>query len=205
MLYKYRTLDNFQFVLDILTNQRLYATTFDTMNDPMEGYYTADPDIPSESITALKEEQKNIKFCSLSKYHNSPLMWAHYANGNRGIAIGIEVKDDADLREVIYGAHSHLIASKPTTTERAKDVLSFKADFWRYEDEMRVFSEKGNYVNVTVKEIIFGERADRIQKALLKKIIKKVNPQIKIIEWDDEMFYAHSEPVYNVDSFKSNV
>ena len=192
MFYKYRTLDNFQFVLDILVNKRLYAATFEEMNDPMEGFYTADPDIPPES----KEEQKSIKFCSLSKYNYSPLMWAHYANGNRGIAIGIEVKDDADLREVVYGSHSHLVASKPTTKERAKDVLSFKADFWRYEDEIRVFADKGNYVNVTVKEIIFGERADRTQKALLKNIVKKVDPKIKIIEWTDDMFYVHSDPVY---------
>jgi hypothetical protein len=183
-------------VLDILVNKRLYAATFEEMNDPMEGFYTADPDIPDESLDALKVEQKSLKFCSLSKYHNSPLMWAHYANGNRGIAIGIEVKDDADLREVVYGSHSHLVASKPTTIERAKDVLSFKADFWRYEDEMRVFADKGNYVSVTVKEIIFGERADRTQKALLKKIIEKVNPKIKIIEWTDDMFYVHSDPVY---------
>lgn len=200
MFYKYRTLDNFQFVLDILVNQRLYAATFEEMNDPMEGFYTADPDIPDESLNALKVEQKGLKFCSLSKYHYSPLMWAHYANGNRGIAIGIEVKDDADLREVIYGTHSHLVASKPTTIERAKDVLSFKADFWRYEDEIRVFADKGNYISVKVKEIIFGERADRTQKALLKNIVKKVNPNIKIIEWTDDMFYVHSDPVYKTPS-----
>lgn len=204
MFYKYRTLDNFQFVLDILVNKRLYAATFEEMNDPMEGFYTADPDIPIESLDALKTEQKSLKFCSLSKYNYSPLMWAHYANGNRGIAIGIEVKDYADLREVVYGSHSHLVASKPTTIERAKDVLSFKADFWRYEDEIRIFADKGNYVNVTIKEIIFGERADRTQKALLKNIVKKVNPNIKIIEWSDDMFYMHSEPVYNVDSLKGN-
>ena len=51
-------------------------------------------------------------------------------------------------------------------------------------------------MNVTVKEIIFGERADRTQKALLKNIVKKVDPKIKIIEWTDDMFYVHSDPVY---------
>ena len=60
MLYKYRTLDDFQFVLDILVNKRLYAATFEEMNDPMEGFYTADPDIPVESLDALKAEQKGL-------------------------------------------------------------------------------------------------------------------------------------------------
>ncbi|MBN28041.1 MAG: hypothetical protein CL578_23785 [Alteromonadaceae bacterium] len=206
MLYKYRTLDNFQFVLDIIVNQRLFTATFENMNDPMEGYYTADPDIPESSIDALREHHKSLRFCSSSKYHNNPLMWAHYANGNRGIAIGFETKKGTEFREIIYGSHSHLVSSKPTTIERAKDVLCFKAGFWRYEDEVRIFVDtedkniKGNYVYVSVKEVIFGERADRSQKALLKSIVRKVDPKIKIIEWDHTMHYAYSEPIFNIDS-----
>lgn len=183
-------------MLDILVNQRMYAATFDTMNDPMEGFYTSDEDIPQASIEALEQHQKSLKFCSLSKYQNNPLMWAHYGNGCRGVAIGVEFKESEDMREVIYGSHSHLNASKPTTIERAKDVLSFKADFWQYEDEIRVFAKKGNFIPVKVKELIFGERADRTQKSLLKKIVQAANPSVEIIEWDDSMSYFHSQPVY---------
>lgn len=196
ILYKFRTLDNFQFVLDILVNQRMYAATFDSMNDPMEGFYTADEDIPKESIAALKEHQKSLKFCSLSKYSNNPLMWAHYGNGCRGVAIGVEFKSTEDIREVKYGSHSHIKTSKPSTIARAKDVLSFKADFWQYEDEIRVFAAEGNFIGVKVKELIFGERTDRTQKALLKKIVTAVSPKVKIVEWDDSMAYVHSQPVY---------
>ncbi|MGI2169641.1 hypothetical protein ACROAE_05525 [Shewanella sp. MF05960] len=200
VLYKFRSLDNFQFVLDILVNQRMYAATFESMNDPMEGFYTSDEDIPKESLDALEQHQKSLKFCSLSKYSNNPLMWAHYGNGCRGIAIGVEFKDTEDLREVIYGSHSHLSASKDTTIERAKDVLSFKAGFWQYEDEIRVFVGKGNFIPVKVKELIFGERADRIQKALLKKIVQAANPSVEIIEWNDSMLYVHSQPVYKTET-----
>lgn len=196
ILYKFRSLENFQFVLDILVNQRMYAAAFDTMNDPMEGFYTSDEDIPQTSIEALEQHQNSLRFCSLSKYYNNPLMWAHYGNGCRGVAIGVEFKESDDMREVIYGSHSHLIASKPTTIERAKDVLSFKADFWQYEDEIRVFAEKGNFIPVKVKELIFGERADRTQRSLLKKIVQAANPSVEIIEWDDSMSYVHSQPVY---------
>ena len=37
ILYKYRSLDNWKFVLDIFLNKRLYAASFYDMNDPMEG------------------------------------------------------------------------------------------------------------------------------------------------------------------------
>jgi hypothetical protein len=178
----------------------MYAATFDTMNDPMEGFYTSDEDIPKTSIEALEQHQTSLKFCSLSKYSNNPLMWAHYGNGCRGVAIGVEFKKSEDMREVIYGSHSHLIASKPTTIERAKDVLSFKADFWQYEDEIRVFAGKGNFIPVTVKELIFGERVDRTQKALLKKIVQATNSLVQIIEWDDSMIYVHSQPVYKAEA-----
>ncbi|WP_171754313.1 DUF2971 domain-containing protein [Vibrio sp. 99-8-1] len=200
ILYKFRSLDNFQFVLDILVNQRMYTATFDTMNDPMEGFYTSDEDIPQASLEALEKHQKSLKFCSLSKYSNNPLMWAHYGNGCRGVAIGVEFKESEDMRDVNYGSHSHLIASKPTTIERAKDVLSFKADFWQYEDEIRVFAGKGNFIPVKVKELIFGERVDRTQKALLKKIVQATSPSVEIIEWDDSMLYVHSQPVYNAEA-----
>jgi hypothetical protein len=186
-------LDNFQHVLDIIVNQRIYAATFDTMNDPMEGLYTSDKDIPRESIEALQQHQKSLKFSSLSKYSNNPLMWAHYGNGCRGVAIEVEFKGTEDIREVVYGTLSHLLASKPTTIERAKDVLKFKADFWRYEDEVRVFANKGDFVSVKIKKIIFGERVDGIQKDLLRKIAGAVDPNIELIDWDDETYYVHSE------------
>ena len=85
MFYKYRTLDNFKFIVDILVNQRFFAATIEDMNDPMEGTYTFNEDIPEDAIAALEEHQKKIKFCSLSKNEDSPLMWAHYSNGARGI------------------------------------------------------------------------------------------------------------------------
>ena len=44
VLYKYRSLANWKFVLDILVNGRLYAAPFSELNDPMEGrlYYFGD-------------------------------------------------------------------------------------------------------------------------------------------------------------------
>jgi len=195
MFYKFRSLDNLQFVMDIIVNQRLYAATLDTMNDPMEGFYTHESDIPDEAIIALEEHKKSLKFSSLSMYDNNPLMWAHYANGCRGAAIGIEFKDGVDFRNVTYGTHSELSLNKPTTLERAKQVLSYKSDFWHYEDEVRAFADKGSYIPVIVKEVVLGQRADRSQKALLKKIVNAVNPAIKIQEWDEEKLYVHSQPV----------
>ncbi len=202
MLYKYRKLDNFQYILDIIVNQRLYAATFNAMNDPMEGFYTSNEDVPDDAILAIEELMQTLRICSLTPHKNNPLMWAHYADGARGIAIGVEVKGDVDNRNVEYDSHSHLVAHKNTSIERAKNILTYKAGYWRYEDEARIFIEGNNYINVDVKEIIFGEKVDGVQKEILRKVIGAVNPNIDLIDWDDEMCYVHSEPVFKEDSLK---
>jgi len=182
MLYKYRSLDNFKFVLDILVNQRFFATTYEDMNDPMEGAYTYDQNMPQEAIEAFKKHYKDIKFCSLSKIPDNPLMWAHYSNGARGIVIGVELKNGSDSRQVKYDGPSHLLANKETTKERAKRVLCYKNDFWGYEQEVRIFAEKSKYVPIKVKQVIFGEKADKTEKSILKKIISNLDYSIEVIE-----------------------
>ncbi len=39
VLYKFRSLENWKFVLDIVIHKRLHAAPFDELNDPMEGRY----------------------------------------------------------------------------------------------------------------------------------------------------------------------
>jgi hypothetical protein len=193
ILYKYRTLDDFKFVLDILVNQRLYATTYDEMNDPMEGVYTHDNGVPQESLKALEDNYKKIKFCSLSSNSDNPLMWVHYSKGARGIAIAVELKEKTDCREVNYKGPSHILQPHSLEVElskrsfgfdieRAKRVLCYKNEFWEYEEEYRAFAGKGNFIDVKVKQIIFGEKADRTDKALLKKIIKNLDYDLEVIE-----------------------
>lgn len=184
MLYKYRSLalENFKYNLDILVNQRLYATTYDNMNDPMEGKYTSVQDLSSEIISAFENHHKNIKFSSLSKVKDNPLMWAHYANGARGIVIGLELKNGAERHDVKYNGLYHLLENKDITKEKAKSVLCYKNEFWEYEKEVRVFVEKSNYVDVNVKQVIFGEKAGRTEKSILKKIIARLTYKIEVLE-----------------------
>jgi len=203
MLYKYRTLNNFEFVLDIIVNQRLYAATFDSMNDPMEGFYTSNADVPEAALVALEDLKQTLKICSLTQYKDNPLMWAHYADGARGIAVGVEVNDGVDIRGVEYDSLSYLVAKKEASIERAKSVLTYKASYWRYEGEARVFVENVNFIYVEVKEVIFGEKVDQNQKDLLMRLIRAVDPNIKLIEWDESMVYVHTEPVYSKEYLKS--
>ena len=41
ILYKYRSLSNFEHVADIILNDRLYCPTYEELNDPFEGLFVA--------------------------------------------------------------------------------------------------------------------------------------------------------------------
>ena len=108
--------------VDIASN-RTY--TYKDMNDPMEGVYGFDNNVPQESIDALEEHRKRIKFCSLSSLAEEPLMWAHYSKGARGVVIAVEVKEKVDCRPVHYDGPSHITAPLSPEIELSKRALGF--------------------------------------------------------------------------------
>ena len=205
MLFKYRSIEDMFYVLDIIINQRLYATTFDQMNDPMEGIYTGQQHFNDNELEALDRYRGSIKLCSLSRVHDNPLMWSHYTNGSRGVVIELELdwnSDDIDICNVCYGTNFELQHNSNIDQQLAKEVLSHKASFWHYEEEVRVFTDR-NFIPIKVKRIIFGEKVDEERKNMLKKIIKSFDSSIQIKEWDENSLYVHTQPVEDLSQLKA--
>lgn len=142
--YKYRSLENFEFILDILLNQRLFATTYENLNDPMEGIYEH-WGLKDELIKAVNEGKKNTKICSLSTIKDEPLLWAHYADGSRGICIGLKV---IEKYQDVYGDNvfykgTPIIGNIVDSNDTARNILLFKHKSWEYEREFR-FLKRSN-------------------------------------------------------------
>ena len=118
ILYKYRSLANFEHVLDIILNQRLYCSTYLELNDPFEGIFeTTYPHYPPtwlrnrgvlfrrawlrrrQSKTYKKVEDlfgsviDKIKICSLSSDLNDVRLWSYYADGHKGIVYEIDFSE----------------------------------------------------------------------------------------------------------------
>ena len=203
MLFKYRSIEDIYYVLDIVINKRLYATTFDAMNDPMEGIYTGQKHFSSVELEALNKYRGAIKLCSLSRVHNNPLMWSHYTNGGRGVVIEVDLSpEDIDICDVHYGESFELQHDSLINKQLAKKVLLHKAWFWHYEEEVRVFTDQ-KFIPVEVKRIIFGEKVDKDRMNLLKKVIKSFDPSIVIEEWDENSVYLHTQPVEDFSHLKA--
>ena len=143
--FKFRSEEQFGYALDIILNRRLYCADWRDMNDLMEGQAVPCVDkVYSGEIAYNKvvEAKKDLRVCSLSTTFQSHLLWAHYANGFRGMAVEIEVP-------------SHLLTNVrclddisedfPDTTDPeliAKECLRRKHTDWKYECEVRVIQRE---------------------------------------------------------------
>ncbi len=180
MLYKYRGINNFRFFTDIVLNQRLHAAPYFDLNDPMEGHYLYNQgELDSDIRDLIKGQKEKTRICSLSRVNNNELMWAHYAEGNRGVAIGVDIKNDHQIVPVTYDGLPQ-IGRMHIHNSTAHEILSHKLQVWSYEEEVKVFTNNKQYVNVKVKEIILGSRMATQDIGFIKKLVKKVNNNIVV-------------------------
>lgn len=183
MLFKYRSLDNYKFVVDIIVNSRLYAATYSDLNDPMEGYYRyGDGGIPKDLLEKIDEARSRLRLCSLSRNPENALMWAHYANGHRGFLVAADVDEKVyKLRSVQYDGPSYLRnASENGDEETAINVLCHKHEVWAYEEEERVFVTGANYIGITLREFILGSRMSPQDVSLFKKLVDAHCPHVPV-------------------------
>ena len=96
ILYKYKSLENLWHILDIVVNTRLYCSSWKELNDPLEGRYEIYLGKKSKKLQSIMEvkiekARDNLKIASLSKDVTNFLMWSHYANGHKGVAIEVDI------------------------------------------------------------------------------------------------------------------
>ena len=156
----------------------------------MEGLFWYNPELfPQQFVDEIKRMKSQIGICSLSRVKNNLLMWSHYANGSRGIAIGVELDHHKHTpKPVIYGDLPNFKESPDVvSTDTALNILSHKHSAWEYEKEERVFTlNYETYVNCSIQEIVMGSKIDPTDEELLKKLIEKVNPTITITRIEDD-------------------
>ena len=179
ILYKYRDLNNFKFIVDILINNRLYAAKYSELNDPMEGIYYYNGLLTNEQRNRIFAEKGQERICSLSRVNNNFLMWSHYADGHKGIVLGIKVIDNNCVISPIQ--YDELLHINNIENQTAIDILSHKHYNWSYEQEIRVFKRR-EFVKIKIEEIIFGRRTTNENKELLTRLVQRINPGINIID-----------------------
>ena len=131
--------------LEAIAKQRLKVARFIDLNDPFELFAAELSD--GRRRRALRDVKKRmdglIGLLCFSKNWKNPLLWSHYGDKHRGIALEFEVSEKR-LHEVSYASKRlrdiHNAAFR--TSDSEEDVyrlLTTKYMGWKYEEEVRAF------------------------------------------------------------------
>ena len=186
ILYKYRGLDNFKNFVDIILKNRLFASHYKDLNDPMEGqYYYQSGELNRTIRDKIREEKGTLRILSLSKVNDNQLMWSHYADGHKGVAIGVRIDNTKyDVQPIQYDGIA-TIRHSDYNSQTSREILSHKLEVWSYEEEVRVFQENQMFIDVQIEEIILGQRVSNQNIGLIRELIEKINPEIRILRAED--------------------
>lgn len=156
-IYKFRPLANYsdlERAEEILNSGQFWCSKFFDLNDPMEWVFTV---VDPGTVRRILEAKTQYTICSFSDAVGveNPLMWGHYANGFRGIAIEVEV-DRAE--KVSYVSDTLPFEGEPSE-EPLKRLLTTKLKPWEYESEYRILEqpEPGLRTIGTIIAVYFGQ------------------------------------------------
>lgn len=178
-LYRYRGLTRSANAIDqevdAISENYIYCSDFEGMNDPMEGFFR-----PSKLLKGSAEyrdiardivsSKSAIGIASLTETYDSSLMWAHYASNYSGICVEYSTQDLLDclsdavcLVRLAYVDNPLLVLPKlaRNADNAAKGILSQKHFSWAYEREWRVLAHIGKVPlgrRSPVREILMGSR-----------------------------------------------
>jgi len=211
ILYKFRSLQNIEFALDIILNERLHCASYSELNDPFEGLFYSYSIVSGFTLPAplpinlgpqkvrrqrtaadLYANIEHSKICSLSKSLNDVRLWSHYADSHRGIAIEIDFSEtQKDLYKVEYAKELPEYGSTILTEPAITEVLSRKTFHWKHEKEYRIIQAETYYPIIgKIKSIYTGHRITEMNSMLLKKVVPnhvpiiptEINPEKVIIQ-----------------------
>lgn len=156
------------------------------MNDPMEGLYksrrTAFQNEQIEQVAAqLYDEKIGLGIASFTETWDNELMWAHYAEGFRGICVGYNLSallrglpSNCSMTRVVYADRPRSLDLEKSSDlpRRARSVLSTKSAMWGYERERRLFSPHPGptrHGKRVVTHVLMGSRISDHDKAHIQR------------------------------------
>ena len=182
MYYKFTSLSKIDRVIDVFVNKRLYASNYNSLNDPMEGFYISNLNFNNRVRDLIFHQKQEVRICSFTKNVENNLMWAHYADSFKGITIGFELtnQEEHNVFKMNYNGLHHY-DSKVTENQNLLTIFQSKLPEWEYEDEYRVINCSNNqYINIKPRKLIFGLHVDVNIKKMFWHFISNLNQNISL-------------------------
>lgn len=177
--YKYKSLKNFEFLLDIILKERLYAAGYHELNDPMEGVIKVDETVPRDREVEWENIIKNLRVVCFTEDSKNTLMWSHYADGGTGCVVEFELINDQEYHKVSY-LNKPIVNNDDINLAKALEILKYKDKPWKYEAEYRCILENEKFLPVHIKSITFGSRANPETVDMLMHVLSLCKPDLKV-------------------------
>lgn len=180
-----------------LERNRIKVSTIDTLNDPFEF-------MPYRKYVFQKRQEYNKVFRAVSKKWGilcfsqtweEQLLWAHYADKHKGIALGFEIPE-GELLKVTYVCNEirtkiELTDDQNDNEQKFLDLAKIKFQEWEYEKEYRLLvpledceRENGYYFisfgdNLKLRKIVLGCRFNhKKQEIRISELAKQLGVDI---------------------------
>jgi hypothetical protein len=135
LLYRYIPINDLWRLLEVIYSRRLYCASWDQLNDPLEGRFELAFNgkknfIEYENVIAhLIEDRDTWRITSFSEDPSHFLLWSHYADGHKGIAIEMEFSDEnPDLSKIQYTNFSMIFDEQTDTNASYRNTFTIKTE-----------------------------------------------------------------------------
>lgn len=189
-----------EYGFDDIDKGRIKIARYSDSNDPFEllAANLSDKTI-RRAVQGLKSEFQRTKgYISFSRSWRNPVLWSHYADKHKGLALGFKIPDR--LASEMQYTHSRI----PLTYERnnpafgvsrvfAQRLIHTKYEHWDYEQEIRMHigldegtEENGLYFmpfseELQLLEVVLGHECPLTMRNLWEKL-SAYNPPVRIIK-----------------------
>jgi len=191
-----------------LENKWIKVSTFNTLNDPFEmmPYRRYKPKGRRPFDKVFREVSKKWGLLCFSLSWEEQLLWAHYADGHKGIALGFEILKD-EILELTYTSNKirtkfDLTADPGENEKRFLSLAKVKYQEWKYEKEHRILVKLEDCLppdskgcrflpfgdRLKLKEIVLGCKFDhKKEKTKIKDFKIKLDAKVmpKRAGWED--------------------
>lgn len=117
-------------------------------------------------MSVVEETFGQVFICSLSGAVDQPLLWAHYADSHRGLAIEFDCahRPFSFALRVKY-QNEYPSIGYPFQVKEPFDVLATKSDIWEYEEEFRIL-----YNRTSTPPGTYEDQSAVVEKSALKAV-----------------------------------
>ena len=146
-----------------------------------------------------------ISFTEQKESYKNMLMWSHYADSHKGVAIGYKFTESFIGKYLYQVKYSEILSLTKNTTcieEVIEGYFLNKTQDWSYENEYRIIALSKENTDpffldfsegVEIAEVIFGLECAYDQKKVIHTLAKASNPSINFFE-----IYKNKENIFDL-------